>query len=264
MRLAVLALAILAGSAWAKPKPKPKPKAKSHAKSRFENPADPDATPAVKYGAMSAAECETELGNRHIGFAQETARGVFDAVRLTGPLHGVEFRTDANDTKRTDSPYEIADCRLVLAMDDFAQILVQHDIVQVRHYSMYRPPPKSWADDKIGGQHNGALALDAGRFIKKDGSVLDVVKDFHGKIGDPTCDKSGERPARSNAEGGAEVNDGAGPHPATDNAKELRDILCTTVASHLFNVVLTPNFNRPHRNHFHLEVMANVKWFLVH
>ena len=28
--------------------------------------------------------------------------------------------------------------------------------------------------------------------------------------------------------------------------------------------VLTPNFNRPHRNHFHLEVMANKKWFLVH
>ncbi|MEO8549777.1 MAG: hypothetical protein ABI678_07380 [Kofleriaceae bacterium] len=250
MRLAVLALAILAGSAWAKPKPKPKHRAKSHAKShaksRFEHPVEPEATPAARYGAMSAEDCETELGNRHIGFTKETARGVLAPVRLTGTLHGVEFRTDANDTRRSDSPYEIADCRLVLAMDDFAAILAPHDIVQVRHYSMYRPPPKSWADDKLGGQHNGALALDAGRFTKKDGSVLDVVKDFHGKIGAPTC------------------GDGAGPHPVTDNAKELRDILCTTVAAHLFNVVLTPNFNRPHRNHFHLEVMANVKWFLVH
>ena len=98
----------------------------------------------------------------------------------------------------------------------------------------------------IGGQHDGGLALDAGRFTKKDGTVLDVLKDFHGRIGDPTC------------------GDGAGPHPATDAAKELRDILCTTVEAHLFNVVLTPDFNRPHRNHFHLEVMANVKWFLVH
>ena len=102
------------------------------------------------------------------------------------------------------------------------------------------------ADDKIGGQHNGALALDAGRFTKQDGSVLDVTKDFHGKIGAQTC------------------GDGAGPHPVTDNAKELRTILCDTVAAHLFNVVLTPNFNRPHHNHFHLEVMANVNWFLVH
>jgi hypothetical protein len=253
VRIAAL-VAILAGSAAAAPTKKKAPKkksapAKNHAKSRFETPSDPDATPAVKYGALSPADCEAELGNRHIGYTKETARGVLDPVRLTGALHGVEFRTDENDTKREDSPYEIADCRLVLAMDDFAQILAPHDIVQVRHYSMYRPPPKSWpkdGGDEIGGQHIGALALDAGRFTKKDGSVLDVVKDFHGKIGDPTC------------------GDNAGPHPVTDNATELRTILCDTVAAHLFNVVLTPNFNRPHHNHFHLEVMANVKWFLVH
>ena len=73
-----------------------------------------------------------------------------------------------------------------------------------------------------------------------------MLKDFHGKIGAQTC------------------GDGAGPHPSTDAAKELRDILCTAVGQHMFNVVLTPDFNRPHRNHFHLEVMANVKWFLVH
>ena len=222
------------------------PPAKKHANSRFENPSDADASPAVTYGALEAEDCKAELGNRHIGYTELEARGVKIPVRLTGTLHGVEFRTDASDTKRADSPYEIADCRLVLAMDDFSQILEKHDIVQVRHYSMYRPPPKSWADDRIGGQHNGALALDAGRFVKKDGSTLDVLKDFHGKIGAQTC------------------GDGTGPHSASENAKELRDILCTAVDQHMFNVVLTPDFNRPHRNHFHLEVMANVKWFLVH
>jgi hypothetical protein len=246
LALGATALAAPATKAKKSKKTHAKAKAKTHAKSRFENPDNPETTPAVKYGALSPADCETELGNRHIGYTKETARGVLDPVRLTGSLHGVEFRTDASDAKRADSPYEIADCREVLAMDDFAAILEKHDIVQVRHYSIYRPPPKSWPDDRIGSQHNGALALDAGRFTKKDGSVLDVLKDFHGKIGDPTC------------------GDNAGPHPATDNAKELRDILCTTVEAHLFNVVLTPDFNRPHRNHFHLEVMANVKWFLVH
>jgi len=248
LALSATALAAPATSTKAKSKTK-KAKtshAKTHGKSRFENPTDPDTTPAVRYGGMSPADCETELGSRHIGYTKETARGVLDPIRLTGSLHGVEFRTDTSDAKRADSPYEIVDCREVLAMDDFAQILEKHDIVQVRHYSLYRPPPKSWPDDRIGGQHNGGLALDAGRFTKKDGTVLDVLKDFHGKIGDPTC------------------GDGAGPHPATDAAKELRDILCTTVEAHLFNVVLTPDFNRPHRNHFHLEVMANVKWFLVH
>jgi hypothetical protein len=250
----VLLLALLGGVTGAAPvhkapakkhPPAATPRTK-HATSRFENPGEPEATPAVKYGALDAEACKTELGNRHIGYAEAAALGVKIPVRLTGTLHGVEFRTDASDARRTESPYEIADCRLVLALDDFAQILAQHDIVQVRHYSMYRPPPKSWAEDRIGGQHNGALALDAGRFIKQDGSALDVLSDFHGKIGAQTC------------------GDGAGPHPATDRAKELRDLLCTAVGLHLFNVVLTPDFNRPHRNHFHLEVMANVKWFLVH
>ena len=76
--------------------------------------------------------------------------------------------------------------------------------------------------------------------------IVDVLEAFHGKIGDKTC------------------GDGAGPHPATTDAKELRAILCEAVDAHLFNVVLTPDFNRPHRNHFHLEVMAGVHWFLVH
>ncbi len=29
-------------------------------------------------------------------------------------------------------------------------------------------------------------------------------------------------------------------------------------------MMLTPDYNYPHRNHFHLEVTAGVKWFVVH
>ena len=56
----------------------------------------------------------------------------------------------------------------------------------------------------------------------------------------------------------------AAPRPATLEAVKLRSILCEAVSRRLFNVVLTPNYNRPHKNHFHLEVSAGVKWFLVH
>ena len=243
VRLVAFAIVLASTAALAKPKPKP---AIKHATSRFANPRDADQTPAVRYAQLSQVDCEAELATRKIAFDRVTARGVLAPVRLAGRLHGVTFRTDLADAARATSPYEIADCRLVLALDDFAAILATHDIVEVRHYSMYRPPPASWADDKIGGQHNGALALDAGRFIARDGTSLDVVKDFHGAIGAQTC------------------GDGAGPRPATAKGKELRAILCEAVASHLFNVVLTPNYNRPHHNHFHLEVTAGVKWFLVH
>lgn len=208
-------------------------------------PRDAADAPAYRYAAMSQTECETELAARHIAFTQETALAVAEPVRVTGALHGVVFRTDQSAKARSTSPWEIADCRLVLALDDFAEILSRHDIVEVRHYSMYRPP-KTWSDDKPGTRHTGALAIDAGRFIDRDGGVLDVDKDFHGAIGAPTC------------------GDGAAPRPATPGAVTLRAILCEAAERRLFNVMLTPNYNRPHHNHFHLEVTSGVGWFLVH
>ncbi len=211
----------------------------------ISSPSDAAETPAVRYGGLSQDDCEAELTRRDIDFTREDAKGVLAPVRIDGELHGVTFRTDGSDAVRETSPYEIADCRLILALDDFAEILAAHDIVEVRHYSMYRPP-HGWPDGKIGAQHNGGLALDAGRFIDSSGKALDVLKDFHGSIGAKTC------------------GDGAGPRPATPDALALRQILCEAVDQHLFSVVLTPNFNRPHRNHFHLEVMSGARWFLVH
>jgi hypothetical protein len=217
----------------------------SSAAGHLASPSDASDTPAYRYARLSQAECEAEARSRHIEFTRETGAAVLAPVRLTGPLHGVVFRSDQPDKVRPTSPYEIADCRLVLALDDFAEILARHDIVEVRHYSMYRPP-RNWSEDKIGGQHIGALAIDAGRFIERSGAVLDVDKDFHGAIGAQTC------------------GEGAGPRPATPAALALRAILCEAALRHLFNVVLTPNYNRPHHNHFHLEITAGVAWFLVH
>lgn len=203
-----------------------------------------DEPAAIRYAAMSRDECEAELTARGIAFRREEAKGVLAPVRLEGPLHGVVYRTNLKEEARDTTLWEIADCRLVLALDDFAAILAEHDIVEVRHYSMYRKPPARWADDKIGGQHRGALALDAARFIRRDGSELDVLDHFKGKLRSKTC--------------------GAGARKVvTAEATELREIVCAAVDRQLFNVVLTPNFNRGHRNHFHLEVTAGVTWFMV-
>jgi hypothetical protein len=242
----------LASPAGAKPASSASKSAKKRArrhdsstKAHITNPGDAADTPAVRYAQLSRDDCEAELASRHIEFVRETATAVMAPVRLTGPLHGVVFRSDARDAVRATSPYEIADCRLVLALDDFAAILESHDIIEVRHYSMYRPP-RGWPEDKLGTRHAGALALDAGRFIDRTGKVLDVDHDFHGAIGARTC------------------GDGAAPRPATPDALALRAILCEAVERRLFNVVLTPNYNRPHHNHFHLELTAGVGWFLVH
>jgi extensin-like protein len=205
-------------------------------------------TPAERYALMSQDECEAELVARQVPFVREPpTKGVRAPVRLTGPLHGVLFRTDLPDRERATTIWEIADCRLVLALDDFAEILARHDVVEVRHYSIYRKPSKAWPEGKEATRHLGGLAIDAGRFVRSDRTVIDIDDDYHGRRGSRSCGPNA-RP----------------PRPRTEKAVVLRALLCEAVDRHLFNVVLTPNYNRRHHNHFHLEVTAGVRWFFVH
>ncbi|HVY44702.1 MAG TPA: extensin family protein, partial [Minicystis sp.] len=148
--------------------------------------------------------------------------------------------------------YDVFDCRLALALDDFAKVLSRHDIDEVRMFSAWRPDRGARADHAPETRHPGGLAMDAARFGKRlapgetERRWLDVEKDFHGAIGAPVCG-AGAAP----------------PSPATPEARELRSIACEAVDLHLFTVVLTPNYNRAHRNHLHLEVTPGVSWSLV-
>lgn len=195
---------------------------------------------ASRYAGLDRASCEAELRRRRIAFTRVgEARGVVAPLRLAGPLSGVTFRSNLPASKSRTSPYDIYDCRLVLALDDFARVLAKHDIVEVVHLSVYRPVSKKVTLKGAGRRHGGALAIDAALFKTKDGRTLSVEKDF--------------RPRRI----------GARPCPAPASASELRKIACEAGDARLFNVLLTPHYNRAHHNHFHLEVTAGVRWTLV-
>jgi hypothetical protein len=202
-------------------------------------------TPAVRYASLDPSSCAVELSSRAVPFvAVDAARGVLAPIRLTGPVHGVSFHSGLAVPLRATSPYEILDCRLALALDDFAGLLARHGITEVVHLSLYRPPPRGWASGRIAGQHGGGLAIDAAKFVKADGSVLDVDRDFAGKIGDSTCGPGAVQ-------------------PRSVPSAELRSIVCEAALEHLFHVELTPDYNGKHKNHFHLEVRAKARWFLV-
>lgn len=216
----------------------------------IESPEDASVTPAVKYASLDQNACEAELTRRSVPFVPvPDARGVLAPVRLTGPLHGVTYRSTLPEKQRASSPWEILDCRLVLALDDFAELLARHDVREVVHFSVYRPPPvRGWIEGMLGKRHSGALAIDAGRFIRNDGTTLDVDAHFGGRPaqGNKPCGPKAAAPAKS-AEGQA-----------------LRAIVCESAEKHLFNVALTPFYNKAHKNHLHLEVTPGVKWFLIH
>ena len=208
---------------------------------------------STRYGAMDAAASSSELTRRGVAFTPVAeARGVRIPVRLPKDVGGVLYRTEAPKHVRDAGPYDVFDCRLVLALSDFSRVLAAHDIDEVRMFSAWRPPGTAWDPDREGTRHAGGLAMDAGRFGKKlapgetERVWLDVEKDYHGRLGAPSCGASA-----------------APPVPATAEARELRSIACEAADQHFFTSILTPNYDRAHRNHFHLEVTPDVRWYLV-
>ena len=218
--------------------------ARRHNRARFHP--DWEKHACTRYAAMEAAACTAELVRRGIAFTPVTeAPGVRIPVRLPKDVGGVVYRTEAPQHVRETGPYDVFDCRLVLALSDFSRVLRAHDIEEVRMYSAWRPASAKHLGDGDGKRHAGGLAIDVGLLRKRDGRWLNVARDFHGRIGAKTC------------------GEGA-PMPDNADAKELRALVCESEALGVFTYVLTPDYNAAHADHFHMEIRSGVKWFLYH
>jgi len=91
--------------------------------------------------------------------------GVSEPVRLRGPLHGVAIHTAMSPKERERSIYEVFDCRLVVALDDFAELLAKDDVVEVIHLNAYRPKSQYGCTARYWAlQHCAALAVDVRAF----------------------------------------------------------------------------------------------------
>jgi hypothetical protein len=192
-------------------------------------------TKSIALGRLSNEACLKEATARGLPFATvDSARGVETPVRLTGALNGVSFQGLEGQAKQATSIFEILDCRLLLALDNWSAFLAKRRITRVLHMSMYRPPPRG--ETQAGTRHNGALAIDVGHFVRDDDSNVNVEKDFFGAIGKRPC------PA---------------PPPRSEANRMLRELVCEAIANELFHVVLTPGYNRAHHNHLHLEIAPN-------
>ncbi len=256
-RAATLTALLLAASAGALVPPavaEGKPKVRYHQ--------DWARRPSARYAAMSAARCMAALAARGVEASPvDRAPGVLAPVRLPRGAGGVIYRTAAPAHERAHGPHDVIDCRLALALSDFSKILRPHGVGEVRMASAWRPAPGAGAAPAI--RHPGALALDALRFGKDppaDGGErvwLDVDRDFGGALGAPVC-----KPAS-----GAERRPGPPPpwlpSPSTPEALELRAIVCEAASQQLFTSILTPNYDRAHKNHLHLEVTPGVQWHLL-
>lgn len=218
--------------------------AKGHFRATF--PVDYELAPAYRYAQLEPGACYEELQKRELPAERQepTWPGLSAPVRLKGALNGVTFRTDI--LERESSPYELFDCRLVLALHDFTRLLRAEGVHEVVMSSAYRPPPKSIELGMQGKRHSGGLAIDMHRFQLDDGRTIKVDRDFHGRIGAPVCGRSAPR-----------------PFPDSEDARLLRRLACGAAEQRLFQSILTPNFDRPHHNHFHVELTLGVRWFSI-
>src|SRR5262249_9210028 len=155
--------------------------------------------------------------------------GVDAPIRIAGSLSGVRFRTLLSKKERERSPYEIFDCRLVLALDDFAKILLRHEIVGVMLYSAFRP----LVPGVVRRGHESALAVDVAFLGRSDGSAYSILRDF--------TPIAKEHPCR--------------PQIRAHGPRELRAVVCEAVEAGIFHVALTPDYDVAHRDHFHLEIV---------
>jgi hypothetical protein len=205
-----------------------------------------ESTLAFRYANLSDEEALAELARRGIAWrpARPPIPSVRTPIRLAGPLRGVSIHSSLPPAERADSAFEILDARLALALDDFCALLGRHDIVELVHYTMYRPPAGTPAEAQKQIRHPAGLAVDVGAFRKRDGSWLAVGPHWPSNIGAKTC------------------GDGAVEH-WTREARELVSIVCEANDERIFHFALTPDFDAAHADHVHLEIKPQARWFIV-
>ena len=205
-------------------------------------PANPERLPAMRYAALSRAECVAEAKQRKLPFKPGPKIQTVDTpVRLTGPLRGVRFEFAYAASRKSKA--DVLDCRLLLALDELAGIAAQHSIAVLRFNSIYR---RRGASRKGGVRHPAGVAMDVIELVKQDGQLLSVEHDFEGGgVGARTC-----------GEGAKSVK--------SPKAASLREFICAVDRARLFNLLLTPHYDRHHKDHVHFEVRRGISWFLTH
>jgi hypothetical protein len=222
--------------------------AKPHENAYLEIPerAFSESTLAFRYANLSDQDALDELGRRGIAWTPATPPlpGVRTPIRLTAPLRGVTIHSTLPPAERAESPFEILDARLALALYDFCAVLARHDVVELVHYTMYRAPAEPPLDGQHQIRHPAGLAIDVGALRKRDGSWLAVGPHWPSNIGGKTC------------------GEGAVEHFARE-ARELASIVCEAADERLFHFALTPDFDAAHADHVHLEIKPATRWFIV-
>jgi hypothetical protein len=200
-------------------------------------------------GADAGGTCLEQLAALGVAHMRVEAKGVVDAVELTGQLNGVLI---ANGTSQTPAQDPMA-CEFVKTLFAFTALLKERGYSRIGTLGSYcyrcccawsstnfcRGPDDPEPDCGSSGfsNHSWGRAIDVRYLYKVDGTRYDV-----------------NDPAHFVQWTGANETCGAALAAQMGISRELYALVCEASARRLFSTVLTPNYNEAHRNHFHLDI----------
>lgn len=160
--------------------------------------------------------------------------GIENPITVKTPINGVNYRYNGN-TEQRKTLY--GDCALMKSLAEGAPIMREAGIVEFVDIGVYnyrcidqsKTPPNCTLS-----QHAYAKAIDIAGFMTGDGTKYSVLTDWVIDADDNTCG--------GDTEGGKDTF--------------LHDVICKLKAADVWNIVLTPNYNSAHRNHFHVDLTA--------
>ena len=186
--------------------------------------------------AVTASTCERRLEEMGVSFRRyrgARAEGVRRPIVLEGEVRGLEVRG------RWDNElHSVTDCRLVLAVADWAPILLRAGVREIQYFSMLRPGARIARSGRV-SSHASAMAIDVGWFILEDGTELSILDDWEDR-------DRGEAPC-------------GGRYREDAHSALMRRVVCEAADEGIFQIMITPHHDHAHRNHLHLEVRPDAR-----
>ena len=193
---------------------------------------------------MDAGRCHDYLRAHEVPFvalARGQAPEVAIPVRLRGAIAGVTFTIPWSKDEARD-PHAIWDCRLVAALVPVAEFLHAHGVTEVQYFSALRRG--KIVRDKPRSQHNVGLAID---LLGLRGPAFALA----------TVEKTYPKGLLRSCPAGAAPGSPGAPVPVGAAVDDLYlALVCQAYARGLFHTILTPDHDRAHANHLHLDLKA--------
>ncbi|HUS65793.1 MAG TPA: extensin family protein [Kofleriaceae bacterium] len=183
-------------------------------------------------GSASGSDAESEsclsaLDELGVDYGRAKRPGIDIAVEVHGHLGGVELRSFGGPEPL------VLDCSLVYSLARAGELFRAHGVERITYSSAYQR--RNVRGTSRPSRHSFGLAIDVHSFALDDGERVAVVKsDYEQGLGDD-LDCVGE--------------------PLTTFGRLLRGIDCGLASSGLFRIVLTPDYDADHYNHFHVEAL---------